>query len=410
MKTLSEHYKELLGLDEFWSVDDVTINLPKKRVDIEVVYIGEEVQCPQCKTPCAKADHMPERTWRHLDTMQFETIIKSCIPRSACAQCGIKTIDVPWSDKYSRFTLLFEAFVLKVLEASSTIQSASHITGLGWNQLHSIMRKAVERGLSKRCTDEIEYVGIDEKSFRSGHRYISTLNDLDKGCVLEVVEGRDEDSADKLWDVFTEKQRGTIKAVAMDMWKAYINTAEKNVPEADIVHDRFHISGYLNKAVDTVRKVEHRSLQGIGNDILKGTKYDWLRNPENMHEEQWYSFSSLKDIELKTSKAWAIKEQFRWFWEYTYTANAKKFFKQWYNWAIRSKLEPIKEAAKTIKEHIENILTYFKHWITNAVSEGLNSRIQSIKSAARGFHSFENYRTRILFYCGKLDLSNNSTN
>ncbi len=409
MNTLSKHYNALLGLDDLWSVGAVDLDLLNNRVEIEVLYTGEQVKCPECKTLCSKADHLPKRSWRHLDTMQFETVVTSRIPRSACDQCGVKTTDVPWSDKYSRFTHLFEAFVLKVLEASSTIQSASHITGLGWNQLHTIMKRAVDRGLLNRSTDEVENVGIDEKSFRSGHRYVSTLNDLDKGCVLEVVEGRDESSADKLWNVFTGEQRSTIKAISMDMWKAFINTAEKNIPQAAIVHDKFHISGYLNKAVDTVRKREHRLLMDIGNDTLKGTKFYWLRNPENMYEEQWCLFSNLRDTQLKTSRAWAIKEQFRWFWEYTYTANARKFFDQWYGWAIRSRLEPVKEVARTLKKHIENILTYFNHRITNAVSEGLNSRIQSIKSAARGFHSFENYRTRILFYCGKLQMSKDVT-
>ena len=137
---------------------------------------------------------------------------------------------------------------------------------------------------------------------------------------------------------------------------------------------------------------------------LTGSKQLWLFNPENLSDDRWIEFETLKDQELKTSRAWAIKEQFRWFWEYRYAGNARKFFKQWYGWATHSRLKPIITVAKMLKRHLDNILTYFRHGITNAMSEGFNSRIQSIKSRARGFRAFENYRTRILFYCGKLDL------
>jgi transposase len=130
----------------------------------------------------------------------------------------------------------------------------------------------------------------------------------------------------------------------------------------------------------------------------------WLFNPENIHESRKEEFEALKNQELKTARAWAIKESFRWFWSYCYAGHARNFFKDWYSWASRSRLEPIIKAAKMIKKRLPNVLTYFKHRITNAMSEGYNSRIQSIKSNARGFKNFTNYRTRILFFCGKLEL------
>ena len=177
-----------------------------------------------------------------------------------------------------------------------------------------------------------------------------------------------------------------------------------NVPNAEIVHDRFHISKHLNEAVDKVRRQEHKALMKDGDETLKGTKQLWLYNPENMSDEQYEEFDTLKDIELKTSRAWAIREQFRWFWKYSYAGNAKKFFTRWYQWASRCQLEPIKKVAKMLKRRLNNILTWFRHHISNATAEGFNSRIQSLKSAARGFRNFENYRTRILFFCGKLEL------
>ena len=176
------------------------------------------------------------------------------------------------------------------------------------------------------------------------------------------------------------------------------------VPQADLVHDKFHIAKHLNEAVDTVRRQEHKDLMAQGDETLKNTRQLWLFNPLNFSDEQAADFEHLKLSGLKVARAWAIKELFSKPWTYCYEGSARKFFKNWYGWAARSKLKPIIKVAKMIKRHLENILTYLRHSITNAVTEGLNSKIQSIKFNARGFRSFQNYRTRILFFCGKLNL------
>jgi len=189
------------------------------------------------------------------------------------------------------------------------------------------------------------------------------------------------------------------------MWQAYVNAVEEKLPEADIVHDRFHISQHLNKAVDKVRKQENKLLIGQGDNRLKGSKYLWLMNEENQSEDFAEKFAQLKGADLKVSRAWAIKELFRDFWAYTCAGCAQRHFDKWYSWAIRSRIEPIKEKARMIKSHLPNILTYFKHRISNAVAEGLNSKIQTVKANARGYRSFEGFRNSILFYCGGLEMA-----
>jgi transposase len=171
------------------------------------------------------------------------------------------------------------------------------------------------------------------------------------------------------------------------------------------VHDRYHISAHLNEGVNKVRRQEHRELMGEGDDSLKGTRQMWLFNVENLTEEKWMSFEKLLDMELRSAEAWAMKEQFRWFWDYKSAGWARRHFDKWHAWVEESGLAPMLKVANMIRERLGNVLTYFKHRITNAVSEGLNSKIQSLKSAARGFRGFQNYRTRILFFCGKLDMS-----
>jgi transposase len=172
----------------------------------------------------------------------------------------------------------------------------------------------------------VEPVGIDEKSYLKGHQYVSILNDIDNACVLEVVRGRDNEAADKLLQSIPPAQRISVEIVAVDMWEPYKLSIEENFPNSDIVHDKFHISGYLGKAVDAVRKQEHKILQKEGFDYLVGTKYLWLTNRKDWIELYIEQYKVLKEITLKTSRAWAIKEAFLSFWNYIYLASAKKFF------------------------------------------------------------------------------------
>lgn len=406
MESIENHYAQLLGLQTPWEVVEVELQLEAKRVEINLEHpLGVKVSCPECDRDCTIADHAPQRKWRHLDTMGFTTELITKTPRASCDNCGVKTIAVPWAGKGSRFTLMFEAFAIEVIKACGNVTKAGDLLRLGWDAVQRIIERAVERGLARREEETITYVGMDEKSFRKGHNYISLLNDLNSSRVLEVAEGRKEENSDSLWDSLSEEMRSKVKAVAIDMWPAYINSAAKNAPNADIVHDRYHISGHLNKAVDQIRRKENRELVADGDTMLKGTKYLWLFNVENLTEPRWMKFENLLAADLKTGEAWMLKETMRRFWEYKHAGNARKFFEKWYSKVIGTGETAMVKAAEMLKSHLPNILTYFKHRITNAVSEGLNSKIQSIKAMARGFRTFENYRTRILFFCGKLDLS-----
>jgi len=253
--------------------------------------------------------------------------------------------------------------------------------------------------------DKLRYVGLDEKSFLRGQRYISIMTDLGGQRVLEVARGNDEVSGRQLWQSLPEVQRGQVEAAAMDMWEAFLVATTAEAPQCAIVHDKFHVSKLLGDAVDQTRRAESARLSDQGDDTLKGTRYLWLKGV--VPDYQQPAFSELLEMNLKTSKAWLYKELFVEFWGQDDVAAAKSFFEDWYRRAIHTRLDKIKKVARTLKDHLKNLLTYFVHPITNALTEGFNSRIQAIKSAARGFRNFENFRTRILFFCGKLDLMPN---
>lgn len=309
MKTLAEHYGLLLGLDATWRVVDVDLSLEDQRVEIRLEPSGRPV-CG-CGRTCPLHDHAPERTWRHLDTMQFETRLVARAPRTNCPECGVKTCAVPWAEPHGRFTLLFEAFAIRVLQAASSVEVARRLLKLTWSSLQAILDRAVERGLIERELEDIRHVGLNEKSFGRGQDYVTVMTDIDGSRVLDVAAGRDETAADALWEGLGEERAQAVEAVAMDMWAAYEASTSRHAPQGEIVHDRFHLSKHLNEAVDQVRRQEHEALQQEGDKTLTGTKQLWLYNPENISDEQWDQFKTLKESELKTARAWTLREQFR---------------------------------------------------------------------------------------------------
>ena len=326
-----ELYRQLMGLREPWAVTEVKIDFEGLRVDVWVEWPPEQQGvCPECGKGCRIYDHREERQWRHLDTMQFQTILHCRIPRVSCSEHGTKSIDFPWAEKNSRFTALFERLSIDVLLGCQNQSKAKELLKLSWDEVHLIQEKAVQRGLGRRVGGELKHIGVDEKSFLKGHQYATVLSDLDNPRVLDVARDRKEESLGELLNKLPQAQRDNIEAVAQDMWEPFINAVEQYLPQADIVHDKFHIAKYLGEAVDKVRRAENRSLVKAEDDTLKGTKYLWLTNPNNWTEQQEASFNELKDKGLKVGRAWSIKEMFSELWKYRYEKAARKFFKQWF--------------------------------------------------------------------------------
>jgi transposase len=401
-------YQMLLGLTPPWRVTVVDVHPdPKLReITIRVEYPrGELLQCPECEQVCPGYDRKVRR-WRHLNTMQFKTIIESEVPRVECPTHGVKSIGVPWAEDRSRFTALFEAYAINVLLAVRSKVQAEELAEISWDQVDLIMDRAVARGMDRREIEKLRYCGIDEKSFGKGHNYASILHDLEGKRVLEVVHTRTTEAASELWQRIPEQQRKQIEAVAMDMWQPYMESTATHVPQADIVHDKFHCVKELKTAVDSVRKKEHKILKAEngGESVLNKTKYLWLTNSKNWSDAQRAQFAEMKIDILQVGRAWSIAQAFEDFWAYRYAGSARKFFDRWYFWATHSRLQPVIDAAKTLKRHLPGLLAYCKHRITNAAAEGTNSKIQLIKANARGFRNFEKYRIAILFHCGRLDL------
>lgn len=399
-------YAKLLGLTPPWGVERVDLRLEEGEVHVWVALPPKQLWvCPECRERAPIHDHR-ERVWRHLDTFQYRTLLHARVPRLNCPRHGVRQLRVPWAEEGSRFTALFEALAIDWMKVAP-VAAVSERLQLSWDEAAGIQERAVRRGLARReLTEPIRHLGVDETSFQRRHEYVSVVTDLEGTRVLHVADDRKRESLDGFWQSLSCEQLDSIEAVAMDMWEPYIRSTRAHLPDADskIVFDKFHVAQHLNQAVDKVRRQENRQLLAEGKPWLVRSKYAWLRNPENFTPQAWREFAPLRESVLKTARAWALKEAAMCLWDLRYIGVVQRNFRAWYNWAIRSRLEPIKRVARMMKSHWKNIETYFKHRITNAGAESINSKIQKVKYMSRGFRNRQRFRNAIYFHCGGLDL------
>jgi len=398
-----ELYQQIMGIQSPWTVIDVELSLAAGEVKVHVEQeTGTQQHCPHCDATCPGYDKR-QRTWRHLDTCQFKTFLVADVPRIHCPEHGVVTVPVPWAESGSGFTALYEALVLDWLKETTT-QAVSRQLSLSWNAIDGIMQRAVKRGLARRKLDAPKRIGVDETSFKKGHDYVTVVSEGKR--VLHVTDERKTSSLDHYYDSLTTEQKAGIESISMDMWPAYMKSTLANIPDAKnkIAFDKFHIVKYLGDAVDAVRKQEHKALMKEGYEDLKGSKYDWLTNLGNLSRKRQCSFKVLRESTLKTARAWAIRTLAMTLWDYVSRTWAEKRWKQWYAWAIRSRLEPIKKVAKLIKKHLWGILNAILLKANNGGAESVNSRIKAIKIRCRGFRNKARYINAIYFHLGELDL------
>ena len=402
-----ELYRQILGIQAPWEVSDVEVDLPGTGVTVHIRHSGEGLVCPECSSRCPGYDTRT-RKWRHLDTCQYKTWLVAEVPRVKCPEHGVHQVPVPWAEGNSRLTALFEALVIDWLKVA-TISEVAKRLDLGWSAVAGVQERAVRRGLARREQAFPEAIGIDETSFQRRHEYVTVISAGDR--VLHVADGRGREVLDTWYSAQPAEMLAGLKTVAMDMWPAYIRSTAAHVPDAwtKIAFDKFHVAKHLGDAVDRVRRAEHKALQAtLGDSPLTKTRYLWLQHPDRMTDKAWEHFTGLKSANLKTARAWAIKTHAMCLWDYKTRGWARRGWQEWYNWAIRSRLEPIKKVARMIKNHLDGIVTAVVTGATNARAEGFNTMIQKLKRDARGFRNRDRFRAAIYFHLGGLDLYPNA--
>jgi transposase len=405
MNDKEDLYATLLGVRAPWYVTDVEVRPKQEDVTVMIeAHSNLQHACPRCGKPCPGYDTR-RRSWRHLDTCQYKTIVIADVPRVQCAEHGVLQIEVAWASADSGFTVLMESLIIDWLREAS-ISAVARRMHLTWDEIDGVKQRAVKRGLERRELKTIRQVGVDETSFQKRHEYVTVVNDLESGDVVHVADDRTHHSLDGFWGLLSTEQLLAIEAVTMDMSASYIRSTREHLEDADskICFDRFHVAKLLNDAVNTVRKQENRELAAAGEFVPTRTKYVWTQNPENMPAERLHMFDLLRKCSLKAGRAWAIKDAARWLWGYVSRGWAVKGWKSWIAWAMRSRLEPMKRAARTIRDRLWGIVNAIVLGVTNAGAESLNAKIQWIKRQACGFRSRERFRNAIYFHCGGLDL------
>ena len=377
-------FRAALGLESPWEVVDVTFDVDQGRIDLHVGFAsGARFPCPHCDAEGQPVHDTRERSWRHLNFFQYQAYIHAQVPRVRCHTCDKTTqVEVPWARRNSGFTLLMEALLVTLCKAMP-VRQVAQLLGVSDMRIWRTLDHYVERARAHEDFSEAVSIGIDETAARRGHNYISLFHDLDAPRLLFACEGRKAEVVAQFADDLEAHGACAeqVRDVCIDMSASYRAGVDEHLPWAAVTFDEFHVIQLVNKAVDEVRRQEVKSVPE-----LKRSRYIWLKDFHNWSGKQHSQFLDLRTLNLKTHRAFRIKESLREIFPVAETASeAEGLLERWYSWARRCRLEPIKKVAKTLKDHWQGILNAFDAKLTNGRVEAANSLIQAAKAKARGY-------------------------
>jgi transposase len=290
----------VLDFGDEWAITKVEADHKKLHVYLYLEYVSDTYEDPDTLEKAILYDHTELREWRHLDILEYKSYVRCRIPRVKCKDGKTKQVALGWADKHNRHTFHFEIRIIDLLQITKNQTKTAEFMNCGFRLVNRILHRCTERGMQRRSISKVpfEHISIDEKSFKKGHNYITVVSHPRSGTVLDVGEGRDKESVNQLFSsTFTEEQCQSINTVSMDMWKAFINSVEVNCPNAEIVHDKFHLISNLNKSINQVRRREVKF-----NDALINSRYAILKNEENLTEKRREKFELINPRILKSQK------------------------------------------------------------------------------------------------------------
>jgi transposase len=409
-------FTSALGLQAPWVVRDVRLDTARHRIDFYVECKQARLACPACGAASQKVHDRLQRSWRHLDFFQYEAWLHAEVPRVGCAACGKTTqLGVPWAREGSGFTLLFEALALTMCRDLPVRQAARDLR-VRDKQLWRRIEHYVSQARKKQDMSAVRIVGIDETSLRRGHDYVTVVHDLDAKRLLFCTEGRDHQTI-KAFAEDLHAHGGEPAAIAhacMDMSAAYLKGSAAYLPNALVSFDRFHIVKLAGEAMDEVRTTEWKTeqtrvQQELGHLTPKQRRsvlWGMRRNPSGWSSTQTHAMHWLQRANLKTARAWRLKMALREVFANARTHNQAELagaeLKAWLSWARRSRLDPFKRLAATLKTHFDAVVRGMLDHRSNAFVEAMNGLMQQAKRAARGFRTAANYIAIAYLRLGKL--------
>jgi transposase len=368
------------------------------RVTFHVVQDDSACRCAACGS--ADVVHRGEvpRAFRSLPIGRKPTFLALRIPRLECRRCGVvRQVRVGFADARRSYTRAFERYVLE-LGRRMTIRDVARLLGVGWDMVKEIVKRDLSRRFARPKLKHLVNIAIDEFAVSKGHRYMTTVLDLDSGAVVFVGDGKAGDASRPFWKRL-RPSGAEIKAVAMDMSAAYRKAVRENLPRAAIVFDRFHISKLFNDKLSDLRRGLHRELaDGLSKRVLKGVRWLLLKDPANLDEEKDEKRRLEEALALNKplAAAYYMKEDLRRFWEQPGKAFATRFLDGWLRRAWASGIKTLQDMARTLALYRGGLLAYYDAWITSAQLEGTNNKIKTLKRRAYGFRDKEFFKLKIL--------------
>ena len=390
-------FQAALGLSPPWVVSRSEFDADLKQLDLHIDFSpGSRFACASCGTDGCPVHDAKEKQWRHLNFFQHKTLLRARVPRVSCEACGVKQVSLPWARPGSGFTLLFEAFVLAMAKAMPVANVGEivdeHDTRI-WRVLEHYISKAVDALDLSRVTQ----IAADETSARRGHDYISLFVDIARRKVVFVADGKDAATVGA-FATFLEEHGGKKENIAdasIDMGAAFIAGVKANFPNAKITFDKFHVVKLVNDAVDEVRRGESKN-----SDWIKGTRYLWLKNLQNLTDEEKAKLVDLEAANLDTMQAWQMRLNLQDLFKCPSIASARKFLDRWHAWVETSDLKPMIKAARTIMGKADDILRSIASKISNGLLEAINGNVQAAKRKAKGYRSKHNLKLMVYLIAG----------
>ena len=338
---------------------------------------------PETKSEFPIYDFSSFRRVRHLDVFDYVAHINFRTPRVKNGKGDIRQIDIGWVDSRVSYSYKFESKVVEALILSKNQSRTAEFFNTTFDIVHIIMLRAVNRGLLRRNLFEMPALSIDEKSFGNGQKYLTVLSDPIQKRVSDVIECRKQENAEELiFCTLAPRVLENVQLISMDMWDPFMSAAKQLVPNAKIIHDKFHIAKIINKGVDNVRKREVKTQVE-----LKNTKYIFPKRYEDLTQSQAVRFEAINHLNLVTSQAWRLKENFNGIYHLGTNYSCLAYFKEWYTDTINSGIKEMINVADTILRHLKGVINAAIYELSNSMAECINSQIQTVKTVARGFKS-----------------------
>jgi transposase len=394
------------------SIIKKTLDLKSYRIE-KVYFEGEmlvaeidadrrwKLVCSGCGRKVSGYDSLAQRSWYHVPCWGIPVRLLYHPRRGDCPECGIKVEAIPWSRGKSSLSLPLMV-VLAAFAKRLPWEDVSCLFGLHWNTVKAAVKHVVDYGLEHRNLSGIIYIGIDELSRRRGHTYVTMIYDLGSGALLWTGDGREKETLKQFFAEWGQERIEAIQGICCDMWEPYADVIRELAPQAVLVFDKFHIVKHLMEAVDEVRRQETAEKGKEHKELVKGTRYIWLKNPWNLTEKQSVRLSQLEKLNLKINRAYLLKEQFRQFWDFPCLKEAGTFLKQWFWLATHSRLKPLRDFAWMLRRHEQDILNYFKLKITAGRTEGRNRKARVVSQRCYGFRTFGTLRLALYHSLGNL--------